>query len=146
MADHPPRPEEHEAPGDVNEQLPGSDTVTDRITLAEETLEAHVVERQIGQVRIHTRVETEPVSAQVTLHHDDVTIERVAVNEPATERRAPWYEGETLMVPVYEEVLVTQTQLMLREVIQLRNQGRVEPVDLQGTVRREVVDIEEVDL
>ncbi len=117
----------------------------ERLTLAEETLDAHVTERQTGKVRIHKQVETQPMTAEVKLHHDDVVIDRVDVNEHVTERRDPWYEGDMLMVPVYEEVLVSRTQLVLREVIQLRNKGRVEPVTLRGTVRREVVNIEEVD-
>lgn len=129
--------------GDPLPQPRDVDQATEHLTLAEETLEAHVVERHIGNVLIHTRVETQPVTAQVNLHHDEVVIDRVAVNEHATERRGPWYEGETLMVPVYEEVLVTRTQLVLREIVQVRNRGRVEPIKLKGSVRREVVDIEE---
>ncbi len=115
------------------------------LTLAEETLEAHVVERQKGTVRIQTRVETQRVKAAVDLHHDDVVIEHLAVNKDADSRREPWYEGDSLMIPVYEEVLVTQTQLVLREVIRLRNKGHVERVDLKGVVRRDVVDITQVD-
>ena len=116
-----------------------------RLSLAEETLDAHVVVREQGKVRIHKRVETEPVTARVELHHDDYVVDEIELNEEATERREPWHEGETLMVPVYEEVLVSHTQLMLRKVIRLHNRGSKEEVNLKGTVRREVVDIEDVD-
>jgi len=115
-----------------------------RIQLAEETLEAHVVERDGGRIVIHKRVETEPVTAQVDLRHDYMEIDEIEMDEAATERREPWYEGDTLMVPVYEEVLVSYTELMLRKVIRIRNQGATEQVDVQGTVRREVVEIEEI--
>ena len=124
----------------------GTNTGTDgplRLPLVEENLEAHVVEREQGRIRIHKRVETEPVQAQVDLHHDHLVVERVAVDEIVTERREPWYEGNALMVPVYEEVLVTETKLLLKQVIRLENQGRTEQVNLKGTVRREVVDIDE---
>jgi stress response protein YsnF len=67
------------------------------------------------------------------------------VNEQAGERREPWYDGDTLMVPVYEEVLVSSTQLMLRKVIRVRNRGAREQVNLRCTVRREILDIEQVD-
>ena len=69
-------------------------------------------------------------------------IDRLAVNEMTTERRAPWYEGETLMIPIYEEVLVTETKLALKEIIRVHNRGRVEQINLRGSVRREIVDIE----
>ena len=116
-----------------------------RLPLAEETLQARVVEREQGRILIHKRVETDPVTAQVELHHDDVVIDEIDIDEEATERQEPWYEGDTLMVPVYEEVLVSYTQLMLRKVIRIHNRGATEQVNLKGTVRREVVEIEQVD-
>lgn len=125
------------------EPLPDAEAI--HLSLAEETLEAHVVERQQGELRIRTRVETQRVKAAVDLHSDDYVIEHMEMNEDATARREPWYEGDSLMIPVYEEVLVTQTQLVLREVIRLRNKGNVERVDLKGVVRRDVVDITHVD-
>ncbi len=119
---------------------------TINIALAEETMEARVVERQQGTVRIHRSVETERVKATVDLHADEYVVERHVVNEDTDERREPWYEGDSLMIPVYEEVLVTKTQLVLREIIQLRNAGSVEHVNLKGVIRRDVVDITEVDI
>jgi uncharacterized protein (TIGR02271 family) len=116
-----------------------------RLPLAEETLEAQVVDRRLGTVRIHKRVETQPVQAQVELYHDEMAIDHLAVDEVAKERRVPWYEGDTLMIPVYEEVLVTETKLVLKEIIRLHNRGRVEQVNLRGTVRRELVEIEETE-
>jgi stress response protein YsnF len=89
------------SPGDREEPL--------RITLAEEALEAHVVERDQGRIVIHKRVETEEVTARVELHHDDMKIDEIEMDEEASERREAWYEGDTLMVPVYEEVLVSHT-------------------------------------
>jgi stress response protein YsnF len=72
-------------------------------------------------------------------------IDEIEMDEQADERREPWYEGDTLMVPVYEEVLVSYTQLMLRKIVRVHNRGETEQVNLKGTVRREVVDIEQVD-
>ncbi len=129
------------------EQVPAAapDPDTINLALAEETMEAHIVERQQGTVRIRTSVETERVSASVDLHADEYVVDRHDVNEDADARREPWYEGDSLMIPVYEEVLVTKTQLVLREIIQLRNAGSVERVDLKGVVRRDVVDITQVE-
>ena len=130
--------EQSPAPADTDQ-----DTIN--IALAEETMEARIVERQQGKVRIHTTVETQRVKASVELHADEYVVERYEVNEDADARREPWYEGDSLMIPVYEEVLVTKTQLVLREVIRLRNTGSIERVDLKGVVRRDVVDITQID-
>lgn len=118
---------------------------TIRLPLVEETLEARVVEREQGSLRIHRRVETESVQTSVDLRQDRYVVERTEINELTAERREPWYEGDTLAVPVYEEVLVTETRLMLREVIRLHNAKDIEQVNIRGTLRREVIDIEERD-
>ncbi len=116
-----------------------------RVPLTEETLQARIVDRDRGALRIHRRVETDPIQTSVDLRQDRYAVDRVEVNELATERRDPWYEGDTLMIPVYEEVLVTETRLMLREIIHLRNEEEIEQVNLRGTLRRDVVDIERRD-
>jgi uncharacterized protein (TIGR02271 family) len=60
--------------------------------------------------------------------HERVAVERRARGEPVGERREPWLEGEVLVVPVYEEVLVTERRLVLREEIRLTRyrESRVE--------------------
>jgi hypothetical protein len=45
-----------------------------RLTLAEETLQARVIEREQGKILIHTRIETQPVTSKVELIHDDMVI------------------------------------------------------------------------
>jgi uncharacterized protein (TIGR02271 family) len=119
----------------------------DRITvpLAEETLEATVTERERGSVRLHKRVETEPVRQELALRRDTVTTERIPRNEPVAARREPWYEEGDLMVPVYEEVPVTERRLVLREVIRVRREETTDQAVIEGEVRREVVEIERTD-
>jgi len=120
--------------GEPDEQL--------TVPLAEETLEATVTERQTGTVRIRTRVESTPVREEVTLHRDEVEIERISRNEEVAERRDPWPEGDDLMVPVYEEIPVTEVRLVLREVIRVRRIVATEQAAIEGEVRREVAEIE----
>jgi stress response protein YsnF len=131
---------------DVVSDTPGTEAARNeslRIPLAEEVLEAEVVEREQGRLRIHKSVETVPVQTSVDLHHDQYVVERVEIDETVAERRDPWYEGGALLVPVYEEVLVTETKLRLKEIIRLENTGEVEQVNLRGTLRRDVVEIDD---
>jgi stress response protein YsnF len=115
-----------------------------RLSIAEEQLEARVVERDQGKIVVHKRIETDPVIANVDLYHDDMVIDEVVVDEDVTEQREPWHEGDSYLVPVYEEVLVTYTQLRLKKIIRIHNRRAKEEVKLSGTVRREVVEIEEL--
>jgi stress response protein YsnF len=120
------------------------DEIDDEATLQlrEETLQARVVDREKGKVLVHKRVETTPVSEDVTLRQGRVDIERIARNELVEERLDPWYEGELLMIPVYEEVPVTEIRLVLKEIVQIRQGETTEQVTVEGETRREVVDIE----
>ncbi len=122
---------------------PNTSNVT--LPLSEEKLEARVFETEIGKVRIHKRIETDRLEQDVELSHDDVVVERAERNEVVKERREPWLEGEVLIIPVYEEVLVSEKRLMLREVIRVARGRQSERVNVGGEVRREVVDIERID-
>lgn len=123
------------------------DEIDDEATLQlrEETLQARVVDREKGKVLVHKRVETTPLSEDVTLRQGRVDIERIARNELVEERLDPWYEGELLMIPVYEEVPVTEIRLVLKEIVQIRQGETTEQVTVEGETRREVVDIERTD-
>lgn len=115
-----------------------------RIPLAEETVEAHVTERQKGKVVFTKRVETVPVEANLDLRRDNVVVERREMDEVVDAPRDPWYEDDTLVIPLYEERYVTEKRLVLREEVRVRNAPKIEHVTLKETVRREVIDIDEV--
>jgi uncharacterized protein (TIGR02271 family) len=115
-----------------------------RISLAEEELRSTVHERQKGMVRFTKRVENEPVEAVVDVQADEIVIERIPRDEVVQESRQPWYEDEMLVIPIYEERLVTEKRLVLTEEIHVRRQVRTEQVQVRETVRREVVDVETI--
>ena len=119
-----------------------ADTQIESISLTEELLEAHVVSKQIGSVLIHKHVESQTVSSDIELHRDDVTIEQVVKDEFVDERRDPWYEDDTLVIPLYEEVLVSERKLMLTKLVRVQRTDRIEHTTVEGEVRREVLDIE----
>lgn len=110
-------------------------------TLAEEQLKADVYETQIGTVAISKRTEVLPVEGAIDVQHDEVKIEHKEVNEPVADAEQPWYEGDTLVVPVYEEVLVTEKRLYLKEEIRITRIKETEQVTVRDTVRRQVIDV-----
>lgn len=110
----------------------------------------HVSKRVIDTgrgVRIHKRVtEREQVLDQPLLH-DRLEVEHVPVGRVVDESEPPQvrYEGDTLVVPVLEEVLVVQKQLLLREEVRVTR--RREEVRRPETVRlrAEQVQVERFD-
>lgn len=112
------------------------------LPVIEETLD---IERQrvtTGVVRVHKRVhEREEVIDEPTIR-EEVSIERIPMEQildaaPGTRR-----EGDTLIIPVVEEVLVIEKRLMLKEEVRITRR-RVEDHNPQHvSLRREEVEVE----
>jgi uncharacterized protein (TIGR02271 family) len=98
-------------------------------------------------IRIHKTVsEREQVVDQI-LSVDELVIEHVPVDAIVTESDAPHmrYEGDTLVVPVLEEVLVVQKRLRLKEEVRItRNKREVHAIQ-SVPLRSEQVAIERFD-
>ena len=110
------------------------------IPLAEERAAVAKREVETGRVRVALTTETETVIARETLRGRRVEIERVPVNrmlpdgEPAPQSRE---EGDTLVVPVVEEVAVVVKRLFLREEVLLRFVATEAPFEEEVAVRRQ---------
>ncbi|HET8524313.1 MAG TPA: YsnF/AvaK domain-containing protein [Thermomicrobiales bacterium] len=120
----------------------------DHVTLRlhEEVLEPVRREVERGVVRIHKRVETAPSTINVEAAHEEVQIERVPVNRPVDSAPEPRQEGDTLIIPVVEEVLVVEKRLVVKEEVRVTRRRVTEEVPITDTVRREVIDIDGVDV
>ena len=132
-------------PGGHDAQNRVLEAVGDRLVVPvrEEVLAPTTRPVEVGTVRIHKRVETVPVEMAVDVMRDDVTVERVAVDQPVDAVPPPRHEGDTLIIPIVEEVLVTEKRLVLREEVRVTRRQVTEAVSVRDTVRREVVEIEE---
>ena len=126
--------------------MTGLNVVGDRLTVPvrEEILVPTTRPVELGTVRIHKRIETVPAETSVDVMRDEVAVERVAIDRPIDAVPAPRHEGETLVIPVVEEVLVTEKRLMLREEIRVTRRQVSQSVAVRDTVRREVLEVEEV--
>lgn len=113
------------------------------IPVREEVLVPETHETDLGRVIVHKRVEEVPVSSSVDLGRDQVAVERVEKNETIDSVPGPRQEGDTLIIPVVEEVLYTEKRLMLREEIRITKQRLTEAVGIEETLKREVVEFEE---
>jgi len=126
--------------------MQADDDASERLVVPvhEETIEPHVRQIDAGAVRVHKRVETVPVETTVDASRDQVTVERVRVDRPVERAPEPWQDGDTLVIPVVEEVVVTEKRLVLREEVRITRQRVTEQIPIRDTVRREVVELEEI--
>jgi uncharacterized protein (TIGR02271 family) len=106
------------------------------IPLVEEDLSVDVREVETGRVRIRTLVDEHVELARADLARDRVEVERVPVGREVDEVPAVREEGDTLIVPVVEEILVVEKRLYLREELRLTRRRTVEPFEAPVTLRR----------
>lgn len=97
-----------------------------------------------GGVRIHKSVSVRDEAVEARLVRDAVEVRRVPVDRIVAMSEAPAtrQEGDTLIVPVLEEVLVVEKRLRIKEEIHITRTAREEQVTDTVALRSEQVDIE----
>ncbi len=97
-------------------------------------------------VRLHKTVTEEALRIDETLLRQELDVERVPIDEwvdgALPERRQ---EGETLVIPVLEEVLVVQKRVRLKEEIRITARARQHPASEQVVLREERLSVERFD-
>lgn len=111
---------------------------------AEEAI-AHVHEVDRGRVLIDKTIEMVPHEAQVEVGNDRVEVERVAVDEEVDTPPETRQEGETLIVPVVEEVLVVTKRYRIIEEVRVTKHRDITTETFQEELKREVVTVTEED-
>jgi uncharacterized protein (TIGR02271 family) len=106
--------------------------------------EPHVAKRQVetGRLRISKTVQTVEEQVAVPLTRDRAQVERVPVNRYLEEPATPHYRGDTLVIPVMEEVIVVEKRLLLREEIHVTNVREQVQHEETITLRREQATVE----
>ena len=126
--------------GEAGEEAFADETAV--ISLAEETLQVGKRTALRGRVRLHKTVSERLGTAELALLREEVEVERVAINRPVEEATSVRYEGDVMIIPRYEEVLVVSKQLVLVEELRVRT-VRTERRETQGvTLRREELSVE----
>lgn len=122
--------------------LPFGQTVT--LPIIEETLDVRKVPVDRGGYRIEKRVEVHEQLVDELLRHERVEVERRPIGRALTAGEVPeaHYEGDTLVVPVIEEVLVTEKRLMLIEEVRITRTRGTHHDPQRIALRKEAIDIE----
>ena len=116
---------------------------TVRVPIHEERLHTTIEPVDLGELRVHKTVEHVPETVTRTVERDELEIERVPLDRLLDQPVAPWQDGEWLVVPIMEEVLVVTKQLVLTEEVRIRTKRVTEEQEVYEVLRRERVSIED---
>lgn len=119
-----------------------------RFPLMEEEL--HVDKRTVDTgrgVRLHKTVSEREQLIDQPLRRDELVVEHVPIGRvvPDTEVPQVRYEGDTMIVPVLEEVLVVQKQLLLKEEVRVTRQQQQVAMPRSVVLRSEQISVERFD-
>jgi uncharacterized protein (TIGR02271 family) len=115
---------------------------TEVIPLVEEHLSVGKREVERARVRVHVQVNQREELVRQELARDDVTIERVPQNVRLTDIPQMRTEGTTTIIPIVEEVLVTEKMLVLVEEIHIHRRLTTETHEIPVMLRSEHAEVQ----
>jgi uncharacterized protein (TIGR02271 family) len=90
-----------------------------------------------GRVKVATVTREHEQLVEELLERDHVEIERTAVGKQIDKIPPVREEGDTLIVPVVEEVLVVERRLVLKEEVRIHRTRETQPSQERVVVRRQ---------
>jgi uncharacterized protein (TIGR02271 family) len=97
-----------------------------------------------GGVRIHKTVQERTETINESVLQEQVHVERVPVNQVISEAPPVRYEGDTMIVPLLEEVMVVEKRLVLREEIHITKSSEKVQKPQEVVLRSEQATLERI--
>lgn len=118
-----------------------------RVVIPVVSEEVAVAKREVeaGRVRITKLVHEEQQTVDQPVFSEEVVVERVAVNRVVDGPVEVRHEGDTMVVPLLEEVLVVEKRLMLREEVRISKRRNETHRPQTVTLRKEDVKVERLE-
>jgi uncharacterized protein (TIGR02271 family) len=110
---------------------------TNAIPLAEEELRVEKRLVTAGKLRVRTVVDAFEDVVRETLASERLQVNRVPINRDVQAAPEVRTEGDVLIIPVIEEVLVVEKRLVLKEELHVRRLFSEENVEIPVTVRKQ---------
>ncbi|HYD80237.1 MAG TPA: YsnF/AvaK domain-containing protein [Paucimonas sp.] len=117
---------------------------TKAMPVVEEELKVGKRQVQRGGVRVYQRVTEKPVQESIDLREEHVKVERRPVDEPASEADVSALKDETFEVRETAEEPVVEKQARIVEEVVIGKETIERQQDIQDTVRRSDVEIEQL--
>jgi uncharacterized protein (TIGR02271 family) len=100
-------------------RLSANSTETPKLTLLAEELSVGKETVETGRVHISKQTHTREVSIVEDLLRESAEIETIPIGRQIFEMPPVRHEGETIVVPIVEEVLHTERRLILKEEVRI---------------------------
>lgn len=102
--------------------------LAEELTVAKEAVET-------GRVRVSKQTHTREVAVDEALVSESAEIETIPIGRQIFEMPTVRYEGETIIVPIIEEVLHTERRLFLKEEVRITRKKTTEQFHDRVTLR-----------
>ena len=125
---------------------PGPPAATDRdpasLRCLAEELSVERARVETGRVRVRVSSQAGEETVELPLGREQVEVERVAIGREVDAVPPTRREGDTVIVPIVEEVAVVQRKLVLKEEVRLRLVRTTEQHRERVTLRRQQAVVE----
>ncbi|WP_158827948.1 YsnF/AvaK domain-containing protein [Mucilaginibacter lacusdianchii] len=120
-------------------------STSESIPVIKEELQVGKREVETGGVRLRSRIVERPVEESIRLRHEHVSVERTAVNRPATEADFNNFKEGTVEVTEHAEVPVVNKDARVVEEVSLGKNISESEETIRDTVRHTEVDTEKIE-
>ena len=133
------------------DQLPTSALPADATIWTEQTHRFDVIHEQVqidkevietGVVQLIKQVSEDRQVVDLPSSREEITVERVARNQYVETPPSVRYEGDTMIIPVLQEVLVTQKKILLVEEVYVTKHRVHEHRSEEVILRKETIVVE----
>lgn len=100
---------------------------------------------ETGRIRVSKTVQEEHRVVDVPTIQEEVKVERVAINQYVATPPAVRYEGDTMIMPILQEVLVVEKRLLLVEEVRITKQQIETRTPQQVTLRKEEIHLHRIE-
>ena len=90
-----------------------------------------------GQVKVGTVTKESEQLVEEMLEHEHVEIERIAIGKEVDKAPAVRQEGDTLIIPILEEIVVVERRLLLKEEVRVRRTREKQPYQERVVIRKQ---------
>jgi uncharacterized protein (TIGR02271 family) len=111
----------------------------DQVVVPLHAEEVSVAKKRVvtGQVKVGTTTKESEQLVEALLEHEHVEIGRTPIGKQVDEAPAVREEGDTLIIPILEEIVVVERRLLLKEEVRVRRVREKQPYQERVVVRKQ---------
>jgi uncharacterized protein (TIGR02271 family) len=111
----------------------------DQVVVPLHAEEVSVAKRRVvtGQVKVGTITRESEQLVEELLEHEHVEIERTPIGKQVDKAPPVREEGDTLIIPILEEIVVVERRLLLKEEVRVRRTREKQPYQERVLVRKQ---------